>query len=206
MTQASGSGSTDPVPSNFNGVSSVSYAGQGRVQARSRDVDGNGQFQTDRSRAPRQGSLNSNQGEWSAANTTGGIMSSASCVHALTLTREASLQEQTDLAIDDLLTSFPAPHRLSADERRGMIARYTAVLEGNFVYWMTGAYLAVRSEDAREIILENLHEEVRDAHPAMLRRFAIAAQAVPTDSDAAAVNRDLTEVRLFIGRLSGVRI
>jgi hypothetical protein len=133
-------------------------------------------------------------------------MSSASCVHALTLTREASLQEQTDLAIDDLLTSFPAPNRLSADERRGMIARYTAVLEGNFVYWMTGAYLAVRSEDAREIILENLHEEVRDAHPAMLRRFAIAAQAVPTDSDAAAVNRDLTEVRLFIGRLSGVRI
>ena len=87
-----------------------------------------------------------------------------------------------------------------------MIARYTAVLEGNFIYWMTGAFLAARSEDARSIILENLHEEVRDSHPEMLRRFALAAHAVPTDVDASAVYRDLTKVRLFIGRLSGVQI
>jgi hypothetical protein len=38
----------------------------------------------------------------------------------------------------------------------------------------------------------------------MLRRFAIAAQAVPTDADAQAVYRHLTNVRLFIGRLSPV--
>src|SRR5207248_10096354 len=40
----------------------------------------------------------------------------------------------------------------------------------------------------------------------MLRRFAIAAKAVPTDLDAEAVNRDLMNVRLFVGRLSAVRI
>jgi hypothetical protein len=40
----------------------------------------------------------------------------------------------------------------------------------------------------------------------MLRRFATAAHAVPTDSDALAVYQDLTNVRLFVGRLSGVRI
>jgi hypothetical protein len=67
---------------------------------------------------------------------------------------------------------------------------------------MTGAYLAVGSEKARSIILENLREEVRDAHPDMLRRFAIAANAVPTDSDVLAVYRDLRNVRQFVGRLS----
>jgi hypothetical protein len=38
----------------------------------------------------------------------------------------------------------------------------------------------------------------------MMRRFAIAADAVPTDTDAQAVHRNLMNVRLFIGRLSPV--
>jgi hypothetical protein len=53
--------------------------------------------------------------------------------------------------------------------------------------------------------LDNLHEEVRDSHPHMLRKFAIAAGAVPTDTDASVIYRDLTNVRLFLGRLSGVK-
>lgn len=117
-----------------------------------------------------------------------------------------SLQDRIGCAVDELLASFPNPEQLSADQRRGIIARYTAVLEGNFIYWMTGAYLSVRSDEARSIILDNLLEEVRDCHPGMMRRFAIAAHAVPTDSDAQAVYRDLMNVRHFIGRLSGVRI
>ena len=40
----------------------------------------------------------------------------------------------------------------------------------------------------------------------MLRKFALAAQSFPTDSDALAVHRDLTNVRLFLARLSSVRI
>jgi hypothetical protein len=114
------------------------------------------------------------------------------------------IQKQINREIDDLLVSFPKPEQLSAAERRGIIARYTAVLEGNFIYWMTGAYLSVGSEEARSIILENLHEEVRDCHPGMMRRFAIAAHAVPTDSDAFAVFPNLSNVRLFVGQLSGV--
>jgi len=101
---------------------------------------------------------------------------------------------------------LPNPEHLSADQRRGIIARYTAVLEGNFIYWMTGAYLSAKSEEARSIILDNLLEEVRDCHPGMLRRFTVAAHAVPTDSDVLAVSRDLMNVRLFVGRLSGVRV
>jgi hypothetical protein len=118
----------------------------------------------------------------------------------------APIQERLSRAIDDTLASFPNPEKLSADQRRGIIARYTAVLEGNFIYWMTGAYIAVKSDEARAEIMENLVEEVRDSHPLMLRKFAVAAQATPTDADARAVNENLTNVRLFIGRLQPVPI
>jgi len=131
-------------------------------------------------------------------------------MNASTLTQQApslglrTIQQQVNSAIDGLIASLPNPKELSCQQRRGIIARYTAVLEGNFIYWMTGAYLAAGSDQARSIILENLHEEVRDSHPNMLRKFAIAAQAVPTDTDAQAVYQDLTNVRLFVGRLSTV--
>jgi len=117
-----------------------------------------------------------------------------------------SLQEHTDRVADDILASLARPEQLSADARRGIIARYSAVLEGNFIYWMTGAYLSVGSEEARSIILDNLLEEVRDCHPGMLRRFAMAAEAVPTDSDALAVYQELLNVRLFVGRLPRVAV
>jgi hypothetical protein len=118
---------------------------------------------------------------------------------------DASIQQTVNGVIDDLMTSLPSCNRLTSEQRRGIIARYTAVLEGNFIYWMTATLLAVQSEDARPILLDNLHEEVRDAHPAMMRRFAMAAHAFPTDADALAVHDDLTSVRLFLGRLSGVQ-
>ena len=119
---------------------------------------------------------------------------------------EASIQTQIEALIDALIASLPDPAHLPAEECRGIIARYTAVLEGNFIYWMTGAYLSARSEEARLVILENLHEEVRDSHPAMLRRFALAAHAIPGESEIMAVHRRLTEVRLFVGRLAPVRV
>src|SRR2546422_11334593 len=95
-------------------------------------------------------------------------MTSVSC-GLLTPNRShiASIQEQIDCIVDDLLASLPPAERLSADERRGIIARYTAVLEGNFIYWMTGAYLSVGSDEARAKIIDNLREEVRDCHPGM---------------------------------------
>jgi hypothetical protein len=118
---------------------------------------------------------------------------------------ETDIQPKIESMIDDLVASLPDPKLLTSEERRGIIARYSAVLEGNFIYWMTAAYLAVQSEEARPIIIDNLHEEVRDSHPVMLRRFTIGAGAFPTDSDALVVDEDLTKVRLFLGRLSGVQ-
>jgi hypothetical protein len=118
---------------------------------------------------------------------------------------DTNIKETINDLIDDLIASLPEAKRLTREERRGIIARYSTVLEGNFIYWMTATLISVKSEDAKPIIWDNLHEEVRDAHPAMLRRFAIAAHAFPTDSDALAVDEDLTKVRLFLGRLSGVQ-
>jgi len=125
------------------------------------------------------------------------------------LTTESALaatKTSVDQRIDDVMNSLPRLDQLSSEQRRGIIARYTAVLEGNFIYWMTAAYLSVKSDAARPIIIDNLMEEVRDSHPAMLRRFAIAAHAFPSDSDALAVDHELTQMRLFFGRLSGVQI
>jgi hypothetical protein len=115
------------------------------------------------------------------------------------------IQQQVAALVDDLIVQLPNPAELTRLERRGIIARYTAVLEGNFIYWMTATYLSVQSEAARPILIDNLMEEVGDCHPEMLRRFAIAAHAFPTDTDALAVSDDLTKVRLFLGRLSGVQ-
>lgn len=111
-------------------------------------------------------------------------------------------REYIDRTIEGILTCLPDPQQLSPVDRRGIIARYTAVLEGNFIYWMTSAYLSVKTPEAHQIVDDNLREEVRDNHPGMLRRFAIAANAVPTDTDIMAVHRHVHEVRQFVGRLS----
>src|ERR1700728_476947 len=116
-----------------------------------------------------------------------------------------SIKPRIDSEIDSLVAALPDPKDLTTEQRRGIIARYSAVLEGNFIYWMTAAYLAVQSEEARPIIVDNLLEEIRDSHPVMLRNFAIAAHAFPTESDALAIHADLTKVRRFLGRLSGVQ-
>ncbi|MGA7155466.1 MAG: iron-containing redox enzyme family protein [Acidobacteriaceae bacterium] len=120
-------------------------------------------------------------------------------------TFEASFKQQIAAMVDDHIARLPDIEKLTNDEIRGIIARYSSVLEGNFIYWMTATYLAIKCEEAREIIIENLTEEVRDSHPAMLRKFAIAANAFPTDVDALAVNLDLTNVRLFLGKMQGVQ-
>ncbi len=116
-----------------------------------------------------------------------------------------SVRQDIAERIDALMASLPRVEDLDSAHRRDMIGRYTTVLEGNFIYWMTATLLAVRSEQARPILLDNLNEEIRDSHPVMLRKFAMAAHAVPTDADALAVHDELTKVRLFLGRMSSVQ-
>jgi len=125
--------------------------------------------------------------------------------HLTTVAADESLQPAINQIIEEMIAALPDPKTLSAEARRGIIARYSSVLEGNFIYWMTATLIATQSEDAKPILLENLHEEVRDSHPHMLRKFYMAAHAVPTAEDALAVDEDLMNVRLFLGRLSAVQ-
>jgi hypothetical protein len=115
------------------------------------------------------------------------------------------VKQLIDCEIDSLVAALPDIKDLTPEQRRGIIARYSAVLEGNFIYWMTASYLSVQSEEARPILIDNLREEIADCHPEMLRRFAIAAHAYPTDADAMAVRDGLTKVRMFLGRLQGMQ-
>lgn len=117
----------------------------------------------------------------------------------------SSIPQTIHRMIDDLMASLPDPKLLTNSERRAIIARYTSVLEGNFIYWMTATLMSVKSEAAHPILLENLHEEVTDAHPVMMRKFAIAADSYPDASDALAVDAELTKMRRFLGKLSGVQ-
>ena len=59
------------------------------------------------------------------------------------------IKPRIDGEIDSLVAALPNPKDLTPEQRRGIIARYSAVLEGNFIYWMTAAYLSVQSEEAR---------------------------------------------------------
>jgi hypothetical protein len=117
----------------------------------------------------------------------------------------ALIQDKTTAIIDELIDWLPDPKRLTGEERRGIIARYTSVLEGNFIYWMTATVIAAKAKQSGPILLGNLYEEVHDCHPLMLRKFAMAANAFPTDKDAMAVHDDLTKVRQFMGKLSPVK-
>src|ERR1700744_5872286 len=110
----------------------------------------------------------------------------------------SSLQEKITGVIDGLIKNLPDPKQLNSAQRRGIVARYSSVLDGNFIYWMTASLISVKSDEAKEELVENLHEEVKDAHPDMLRRFAIEAHSFPNDKDALAVHDEVTRVRKFL--------
>ena len=59
-----------------------------------------------------------------------------------------TIQANLERATGDLLASLPDPRTLSTEERRGIIAT-TQHYSRNFIYWMTGAYLSVGSDEAR---------------------------------------------------------
>ncbi len=116
------------------------------------------------------------------------------------------LQDILTASVKKLIDGLPAIETLSSEQQRRLIGRYAAVLEGNFIAWMTAAYLSSHSEIARQIIRDNLEEEIRDNHPGMLRVFAQAANALPNEVDYLAVSQELKNVRQFISKFSGVKI
>jgi hypothetical protein len=71
---------------------------------------------------------------------------------------------------------------------------------------MTATYLSLSSAEAQTIVKENLREEIRENHPGMLRRFAVAAKAVPTKADYLAIHVPLGGVRDFVAGIRGFEL
>jgi hypothetical protein len=116
------------------------------------------------------------------------------------------LRRNLQTEVSKLIDSLTPVTSLTEMERRNILARYNAVLEGNFIAWMTAALLASKSEDTRAIIQENLTEEIRDNHPGMLRRFTLAANAAPDILDYLTVSERLQEVRNFVACGNSLKI
>ena len=116
------------------------------------------------------------------------------------------IREQVTLTIQQLLRSLPPATKISKTRARTIIARYTAILEGNFIPWMAAAYVATSSKTVKEIAFNNLRDEISQNHPGMLRKFAISANSAPTDKDYLAVHSGIEKVRWFVGELQGVEI
>ena len=47
-------------------------------------------------------------------------------------------------------------------------------------------------------VRESVERDVRDNHPGLLRKFALAVHAIPTDADACAVHEDVDLLRALL--------
>ena len=117
-----------------------------------------------------------------------------------------AIKKRLDGEREALMSLLPDSAALTDDMRKEIIARYTAVLEGNFIPWMTSAHLGAKSDEAKAITKDNLVEELRDNHPGMLRRFATMANSIPTNEHYIAVGEPVEEIRQFAARLNGVEL
>jgi hypothetical protein len=108
-----------------------------------------------------------------------------------------------DDGVESILGQLIPADRLSTEAGCGLIGRYTVVLEGNFVTWLTATYLRAKSKEASAIIKANLLEEIGDDHPSMLRRFAIQAGSSPESADYLSVSPALYKVREYFSTHSG---
>jgi Iron-containing redox enzyme len=123
--------------------------------------------------------------------------------HSIELTKKTELYVAESVA--ELLKSTSNINAMTASETRGVIARYSVALEGNFISWMTAAYACSKSETAKAIMIDNLREEIRDNHPSMLRRFVTAARAIPSEQDQETIQEAIDQVRTYLAQMDSVR-
>ncbi len=93
---------------------------------------------------------------------------------------------------------------LSQEKRSGIIKKYTAAIEGNFVSWMGAVSICARSVQGRYAASENLWIEMMDDHAGMLREFARAAHSEPDVQAYQAVAESVANIRQMVAHLSGL--
>ena len=76
------------------------------------------------------------------------------------------VQQHLETATNEFLEDFPVGQRATIQAVVGITARYTLVLEGGLIYWMTGTYLSAKTPETRSIIQENVQEDIDGWPPA----------------------------------------
>src|SRR3989344_8007789 len=115
------------------------------------------------------------------------------------------LKVKMDKAINEVRSFLPSHQKLSKEQAIKIIQRYTASIEGNFLSWMSGASISVRSVISRFAVDENLWVEIKDNHPGMLRKFAINCKAEPNSEDYRYSERETNSIRELVSELSGIK-
>ena len=101
--------------------------------------------------------------------------------------------------------TLPTLAWLSNDQKRRILKRYVAALEGNFLAWMAATSITCRSMKSRYAADQNLWDEISEDHPGMLREFAKSADAEPDAADFDAVAYQVSEIRRLVSELSGLK-
>ena len=121
------------------------------------------------------------------------------------MTLEA-IKTHVDQNVAELIQSLPDITKLTKNQQRGIIARYTGALEPNFIAWMSATHISVSSQAAQQLTKKNVQEEASENHQDMLNRFARAAKACPGAKDFDAIYKQVSAVRNFISGLDGVQL
>ncbi len=114
------------------------------------------------------------------------------------------IQQRIAAIVDEMMAQLPNPQQLTAEERRGIIARYSAVLEGNFIYWMTATFLAVKSQRSASDFAREPFRGVPRLSPGNDAQVRHRSSRIPDRPRCARVGANLTRMRLFLGRMQGV--
>jgi len=104
----------------------------------------------------------------------------------------------------EIRSALPDSDDLTKDECRQIIRRYAAGVGGNFVTWLAAGVVSCRSIEGRYAASENVHIEIRDNHPAMLRRFAEGSGAVPSADDYRFAELAALPVQTEVSNMSGL--
>lgn len=95
---------------------------------------------------------------------------------------------------------------VSVEEARGIISKYTAAIEGNFIPWMAAALISQQSVQAEYATKENLIVEINNNHQGLLREFAKHAKAEPSLEHYQAVQENVFVIQKKVAAGHGLTI
>ncbi len=80
--------------------------------------------------------------------------------------------EQLDLAKQRIENALVPAVELTDEQARSIIGTYRVAIEPNFIHWMYQSYQTTKSDKAKQVIAQNIRDEILQDHPKMLRDFA----------------------------------